>query len=135
MLTYLPDAKSSDVIGQRIIGVEQKLIRGDTGISHAWNFYSLSSGLILTLGFDDGDDTSVYDSAEPLDIADWAHVLNETIESAWQLPDDLDFSPYALRMEGGLFIMELLFAVEGTGLPGVCLFPETDIPCELTRLW
>lgn len=135
MLTYLPNAQASDVIGQRIIGIDQNLTRSDTGIYYGWNFYRLGSGLILTLGFNDGEDTSLYNSAEPLDIAEWAHVLNETIESAWQLPEDLDYSPYALRMKGGLFIVELLFAVEGTGLPGACVLQETEIPCELTRLW
>lgn len=133
--TYLPNANPSDVIGQSLVGIDQCFERSDSGIYYAWNFYRLGLGLVVTLGFDDGDDDTLFKRAQPLDADDLPGVINRRIESAWQLPDDPDFSAYALRMESGLYLVELYCAIEGTGAPGVCVLQQSEMTWDLTRLW
>jgi hypothetical protein len=131
----LPEANPNDVVGQLLVGIDQCFERRESGIYYAWNFYRLGSGLIVTLGFDDGDDDSVFKRAERLDAADFQDVIDRRVESAWQLPEDPDFSAYALRMESGLYLVELYCAIEGTGPPGVCSLQESELTWDLTRLW
>jgi hypothetical protein len=133
--TYLPQANPGDVIGQLLVGIDQCFEQSKSGIDFAWNFYRLGSGLVLTLGFDDGDNDTQYKRAVPIGADRLKNVINHRIESAWQLPEDPDFSAYALRMENGLYLVELYYAMEGTGPPGVCVLEQDKLTWELTRLW
>ena len=135
MPTYLPNANASEVIGHRLVGVDQNFEQSDAGIWYGWNFYRLDSEVVITLGFEDEDGNSLFDAAKPLEFVRPTGVINERIESAWQLPDDFDYSPYALRMASGLYVVELLHALEGLGPPGVCVLNQDDLSWELTRLW
>ncbi len=135
MPTYLPNAKSSDVIGQLLLGVDQAFERSDTGVYYAWSFYRLGSGLVITLGFDEEGEDALFHQAIALNVRDLEGAIGNRVESAWELPDDFDFSPYTLRMDNGLYIVEILHAIEGTGSPGVCVLPQAEITWELKRVW
>lgn len=135
MPTYLPDARAFDVIGQMLVGIDQCLAQSNAGIHYAWNFYRLGSGLTVTLGFDEEGEDKLLARARPLNAHDLDGIIDVRIESAWKLPDDFDFSPYALRMDSGLYVVELFHAIEGTGPPGVCFLHQAELTWDLTRLW